>query len=309
MLINFKVNYFKAYNRLKIINFIFKIIFIYICFLSSVNAAEEQIKEELKNNFLSNEFAINTIESYKKGGVLFRRVIAIQPVEFKPNTSLESTQRIAFPKLPDFKKPIWVITPEQLPVTEDMCLEKESVTCDEGKNDLYSGGCYQPCLTYGPQFLAYDEKNGKIYLTVEATGYGTGGGTNFTFLADVNTKEIKHLDTEGGPITGVISPSGKYLLTISLARIKIYNTQTKEKFYITEHNLFGPPITKIHYFTHIKWLNDNQFTYEDNVIHDKFQDDEDGITEYTYDISAQKKISKHVIKPNTYKYSAKDDEE
>lgn len=271
------------------------------------DANKEILKNEIKHTYLAKDFAINTIESYRKGN-LFRRVLAIQPIEYKPNTSLEPTERIAFPNTPIFKEPIWIITPEKLPVTEDMCIEKLA-DCDTPMNNLYNGGCYKPCLTYGPQLIAYDKANNKLYITIGLTDYGNAGGTNFTFVADINKKEIKYIDTDGGPISGSISPSGKYLLTIGTAQIKIYNTQTKEIFYIRQNNLFGPPITKLYSFTDIKWLSDNQFTYKEYVAHDKFQDDEDGITEHVFDIPSQKQIRSHIIKANTYQYQSKTNEQ
>lgn len=296
-------------GKLNIMKFL-KISYIYLMCLSLANAMETNITEKIKHTILTKDFAINTIESYKKGGLLFRRVIAIQPVEYKPNPSLDPTQKIAFPTVPVFGKPIWTITPEQLPVTESMCLDLPAAAdCDKDMNELYSGGCYSPCMTYGPELVAYDEKNGKLYLTVASNDYGNAGGTNFTFVADINKKEVKFIHTDGGPLYGSLSSSGKYLLIISSPSITVYDNNTNQNFDFGEYNIYEPHATKLHYIKKIKWLNDTQFTYEEHVAHSKFQEGVDGITEYTYDISAQKKISRHVIKPNTYKYSAKDDEE
>lgn len=295
---------------MKLVMKFLKINYIYLICLSLANAMESDITEKIKHTTLDKNFAINTIESYKKNGALFRRVITVQPVEYKPNPSLDPTQRIAFPTIPVFGKPIWTITPEQLPVTESMCLDLPAAAdCDKDMNELYSGGCYSPCITYGPELIAYDKKNGKLYLTVESNDYGNAGGTNFSFVADVNKKEIKFIHTDGGPLDGSISPSGKYLLIISGPSITVYDNKTNQHFDFGEYNTYKPHATKLHSIKQIKWLNDTQFTYEEHVAHSKFQDDEDGITEYTFDIPSKKKISTRIIKPNTYQYSSKNNNE
>ncbi len=281
---------------------------IYLICLSLANALENNVKEKITHTIFAKNFAINTIESYRKNGALFRRVIAIQPMEYKPNPSLEPTERIAFPTVPVFGKPIWTITPEQLPVTENMCLDLlAAADCDEDLNRLYSGGCYQNCITYGPELVAYDKKNNKLYLTVKSTDYGNRGGTNFTFVADINKKEVRFIHTDDGPLYGSISPSGKYLLIISSPSITVYDNNTNQNFDFGEYNSYKPHATKLHYIKEIKWLNDTQFTYEEQVAHSKFQDGVDGITEYTFDITSKKKISSRIIKPNTYQYQPNSD--
>lgn len=287
---------------LKFLMCLFKLLSIYLISSSLVYANKEVLKDKIKHTYFAKDFAINTIQSYRNGN-LFRQVLAIHPIEYKPNTSLEPTERIAYPNIPIFKEPIWTITPEMLPVTEDMCI-KQLTDCDTPMNNLYNGGCYKSCITYGPQLIAYDQIHNKLYITIGLTDYGNAGGTNFTFEADINKKEIKYLGTDGGPITGSISPAGNYLLTIGKAQIKVYNTQTKEIFYIRQNSLFSPPITKLYSFADIKWLSDNQFTYREYVTHDKFQDDVDGITEYTFDIPSKKQISSFVVKPNTYTHAS-----
>ncbi len=229
--------------------------------------------------------AINTIEEYEKSSnstLLVDSRISIEPLSPESN-----------PLSPE--KPIWIIRTKQLPLTEAHCNKEEVDVCSETAEY-----CFKPCLSRDVQFLAYDENKNLLYLQAAGADVGTGGGTYFLFIADINKKEIKYFDAWGGPSIATFSPSGKYLLLVCMNQIKIYNLTNNKSFVIiknsTPKNLND---SELHYLGGVKWLNDDQFTYKDSVFRDKFTHTTEAAVEinrYTVDIPSQKTLNQQVIK-------------
>ncbi len=262
-----------------------KTILIFIFFLvinfKALASEDNIISEKLVESHTFKKLAINTKDVYRKtlSGDKYSHEIFIQPYK----TVNEN---------PMFEEPIWSINTRQLPLTEDHCDEQNIDICDEG-----NGFCYKPCIIGAADFLAFDETKGKLYLQVPSSEIGTGGGTYFLFVADINTKEIKYFKPHSGPLRAEFSPSNRYLLLITMGSIEIYDTITNKSFEVLHKSIFrGLYDSELHSTSNIQWLNNEQFTYNDNVRNSKFSNDPIEITQYKVDISSQKTSMQKVIK-------------
>lgn len=220
-------------------------------------------------------------QSIKRNNEIIGSKIELNKVNYSDNQS------------PKIGKLIWSIDSKNLPATEKQCNQNRIETCD-GLSDPDT--CYAPCFRYGPKFLTYNEKNNKIYFSINATSVGaTGVGNRFIFEGDVNKKEIKQILLVFGPFRTILSPSGKYLLFYGLSEITIYDTETGKSFKFWKDNIWTSGHERLYYLGNVKWLNDTHFSYSESVRHDKFSPHPDSITEHIYDISTRKIISSRKI--------------
>jgi hypothetical protein len=216
-------------------------------------------------------------------------------------TTDEIKQQPYFPAQDKNLEIIWEITPDQLPVNADTCVKADIDTCEYDPNDKSGlGGCYKSCIQYGPEFLAFDEKNGKLYLLADTIDIGTGGGSYLGFEADIATKSIKYLKVFGGPAYGKLSPSGRFLLVVSGGLIDIYDTQTQASFNYFKQNNWEKGHEQLYSIGSIKWLSDAQFSFQQGARHSKFQSSCDEMTEYVYDIAQRKIIHSRLMNKNEY---------
>jgi len=194
------------------------------------------------------------------------------------NNFTERTVSIFSNKTPD--KPVWVITPNQMLPDDDECNIRSIDLCDAMNNEWYHGGCFMSCMTYGPEFITFDEKSKKLYLAVGTTQIGTGGGTYFTFSADLNKKEIKSLGPIFGPAEGMLSPSGTHLLYVN----EFFVNQNDMQIYNIKTNKFSQFTIKKHFFVNTTWINDNQISYQLGTRKDKFDKAKISDKKYIYTV-------------------------
>lgn len=279
-----------------------KMIFVALIYLTGSCASygievpyEDYKKNAIQEIKLYKDVMISNIRTKNENGAEMYKIIIS-----KKKLVMQRPTSFFVPAAPNIVgEPIWEITPE-LPLTEDECLISYADPCDEGKNKLYNGSCFKPCIGYGPEFLDYDEKKNKIYFSAESVSIGTGGGPHFLFVADVNKKKIQYLMEEHGPFSGVLSPQGTYLILYGFNHITIINTITMKKDELYEKNDWTAGKEKLHSLGDIKWINETQFSYQDGVRHSKFQPSYDEQKENVYDISSKKIIKSRMMGKNEY---------
>lgn len=186
-------------------------------------------------------------------------------------------------------KTLWTIT-HNLPITDMQCIEEEMDECDEEKNKEYSNACYQPCITYGPRPLAYDEKNKKIYFYASSTMGGTGGNLYFIFSGDTKTQKIEYLASHFGPVKATLSPDGKYIVLSVRNHLTVFEIANKKKIYIDAENERENGKQILHGLFNVKWLNNTTFSYNEGTRHSKFQSSHDTMKEMVYDVAENKII-------------------
>lgn len=231
---------------------------------------------------------------------LIENNLVIRPYHIKYDPSKSPMSKGSSPIEPEYEAPIWTITPQQLPMNNDICLWADATLCSEDKDDFWRGECIHSCISGGANILAFDENSNKLYLTAESTALGTGGGPFFLFVADVNKKEIKFLKTEYGPFEGDLSPDGKFLVLYGRNYIVIYDTLSNMKYEIVEKNNWDTGHERLHYTYDIHWLSDSQFSYRIGVRHSKFQPSFDEMKENIYDIPSRKIIRTRTLGKQEY---------
>ena len=187
-------------------------------------------------------------------GNLTQNDLVIKPYTIKSDLTNIATMKASFPASREDGEPLWTITPQQLPMNDEICLMADASLCKEQDERYKDGECIHSCISGGAEVLAYDKKASKLYLFASSTAIGTGGGAYFLYVADLNKKEIKFLKTENGPFTGDLSPSGTTLLMYGWNSIAIYNILTGKEFVIFEENNWDRGHEKLHYMGFIHWL-------------------------------------------------------
>jgi hypothetical protein len=262
---------------------IMNIMFLFATFNSlaiSKNLDDKNMPEVIGNTIYYKTVAISSIKGVNESGALEYKILLLQN---KPATG----------------KIIWEIS-TNLPLTETQCDVAYADPCDKGLNELYKGSCFKPCISYGPEFLDFDEKNGKLYFTAASASIGTGGGPYFIFVADINKKEIKFLKSEHGPLKGTLSPLGTYLLLKGMNSITVYNTITGKESIISETNNWNKDHERLHYISDIIWLNDTTFSYKDGVRHSKFQTSFDEMKKNIYDINSKSVVQSKILSKHEF---------
>jgi hypothetical protein len=193
-------------------------------------------------------------------------------------------------------KPIWIITGDQLPINEHVCMKLNLIICDD--DSIY---CYKSCLTQGlyPKILAFDNNTNKVYFMVGTHDIGSGGGPAFLFVGDVNKQKVTLLHLEGYGESGSLSPSGKYLVIDGGSVIKLYDTQNNTRYEINTSENFYDKDRKIrHYLRVKKWMSDTQFSYINTAHSYTSPADEQPFLrakEVIYDITNKKTLSEHNV--------------
>lgn len=278
-----------------------KIILLALVFLSNSgsialadNPPKDTIVDTIVNTIFYKNVAISEVESRRRQELIASKV-AIHTIALKPNLERDPLSRPTM--VPTLGKLLWTITPQQLSVAEHQC-HKETI--DLCSDEEY---CYKPCLTYGPIPLTFDEKTNKLYLAVSTTAQGaTGIGPHFTFVADINKKEIKPLtpETVTTPYDSSLSPSGNYLALIGTNTVTVINTKTGEIAKLGSRNNWRAGEEELHYMGDIKWLSDTQFSYQDGTRHNKFQESFDDMKEGIYDIPRKKILKIRTLAKTEY---------
>jgi hypothetical protein len=260
------------------------------------------IKDNIVNTHYFKDIAIHSVENY----IPPEKKIIVQSVTFESNTlqdKLEPSEIAKIPdkikdrflaKIPKLGQTLWTITGDQLPVTEHDCMKALALLCSE--YDLYYKSlnpnprrpvCSANCILYGPEFLAFDEKLGVIYIGAQIGDGGSGGWTMLTFAVNLQTKKIKPLALEPGTVKASLSPSGTYLTLYGGSYLAVINTRNGEEFSILEH-----PLTRGNRFvgiTDLKWLDNETIQYQKGEYTDKFAGEAANVvTEKILDIRSRK---------------------
>jgi hypothetical protein len=273
-------------------NIIFQSAFVLIISLLSAGSFADRVL----NTYYYRNLAISNANTYDQheSKANYSKKILIQKIAIKPYGLTNKKVKQAPLPTPEPGSVIWEITPDQLPVSSRTCIDAGIDTC-EYAHQSHTTGCYNSCVLYGPEFLAHDEKRGKIYFLAGTANVGTGGGPFLGFVGDIKTKKIKYLNVFYGFVTGELSPSGTYLLLIGSNYITIYNTLTGDTSTIQETTDWNQNQQRLHHMRAIHWLSDTQFSYQDGIRHSKFQRSFDAMNENIYDIPRKKIIHTRVM--------------
>lgn len=209
-----------------------------------------------------NNIAIQNID-IKRSKTLHTNKIVISKSSYKPHLI---NGKIF--KTPEMDDPIWIITASDLQVTENICLAIDALLCSS-YHDIFKPDeavCYNKCISNGPEFVAYDEQRGILYIDAGTNIEGTAGAPRFLFAANIHTKKIKYLNTFVAPFVAYLSPKGNYIAIFDeYNEIDVCNTDTGNNFEIhgkskssENHNLGG-----------IKWLNDVELQYNDMLYNNQ----------------------------------------
>jgi len=251
-------------------------------------------KDEIDSTQTFGNVAISNVVSRGENGTFAGYKLLIRPVIYNKDHIRPFIHGSNKP-IHELGKPLWMITGSQLPATEDTCTEADIDSCESNPSDPFNV-CYNSCVKNGPEFLFYDKNKGDLYIATATDNVGQGGGPMLIYVANVPTKSIRFLRTIGGPIDATLSPSGKFLTFYGGDTITIYNLETKKDILIKTENVWTKGKEKLHILSVLNWINDHQFVYRDNIYHDKFQNEWDFSTEYTYDITVQKNIKNQALK-------------
>jgi hypothetical protein len=250
-------------------NFIKTISIVIYIFTTIAYADTHPRKDNIISTHYFKDIAIHKVENFAKNfkaGAPNERKVIVQALTYNIN-----------PKTPILGKILWTITGNQLPDTSQECLDAEEESCSEyesykAKHHLAHWPiCFKNCTLYGPEFLAFDEKSGKIYLSAPL---GLGSNTEWSLMiysANIHTKEIKKMVTEIGPVDVYLSPSGNYLVFAG-HYLGVVDTNTNEIWKVTEPLITRQSPSKFVYvsFSHIKWLNNDTLQYQKIEYTDKF---------------------------------------
>lgn len=273
--------------------------FLILNLFCTASFAAATIKDEIDETKTFGNVAISTIISRGENGEFAGYKLIVRPITYNKD-HIKLFMRGSKKPAHELGLPLWTITGSQLPATEDTCIAANIDSCESNPADPFNV-CYHSCIKNGPEFLFYDKRKGDIYITTATDNVGQGGGPMLVYVANIQTKNIRFLRTIGGPINATLSPSGKFLVFYGGDMITIYNLETKEDILIKTENIWTKGKEKLHILSVLRWVNDNQLVYRDNVYHDKFQNEWDKSTEYTYDINAQKNIKRFLINKSQLK--------
>jgi len=246
------------------VKFIIKILLVYLvsipfCSFATQLKPTKAYKETILQTRVYNNIAIQTID-IEKSKIFHENKIIISKSFFK-KTSINGK----IFKMPQIGAPIWIITASDLHVTENTCLTIDALLCGNYHEIFKSNEaiCHYPCISDGPELIAFDEKKGILYLDAGTNVEGTAGAPRFLFSADIHTKKIKYLNTFIAPYTAYLSPNGNHIAIFDeYNEIDICNTRTGNILEI--HGQHESSAAQYNNLSDIKWLNENELEYMEN---------------------------------------------
>lgn len=240
--------------------------------------------------------AISRIDSYGPNNIFAGYKLVLQPVILNKKNQTHFRHALSMP-VRELGKPFWIITGNQLPVTEDTCISADLDDCESNPSDPFNT-CYHSCATHGPEFLTYDKKNGDLYIISGTADVGQGGGGMLVFVANIHSKTIKFLRMIGGPVQAELSPSRENIAFFSGDEISVYNLKTRSDIAVIKSELNKIPVDNISAIDSLRWLNNTQFSYHENIYKNKFSTEIKVSTEYVYDLSRRSNISTKLLIDN-----------
>lgn len=182
---------------------------------------------------------------------------------------------------------LWQITPDGLPVEEKDCFEADVALCGQHKDSYFKSICYNKCVAFGPEFLAFDKLAKNIYFYARLGIGGTAGFSCLIFAGDLHTKTIRRLASSWGPILhSLLSPSGQWLALgragpdVEIVETKsgktVRNIDTRELSGRTAKGSEGRLRLRPE-----RWVGDDQILIIQEEFTDKFSHEAIGSTEKT----------------------------
>jgi hypothetical protein len=264
---------------MKIVNIIGSVIIVTM----TTNGFALNAEKPVTSSHIYNDIAIQSIDSPPSDSSYGNEII-ISKSQFTSTYIKNSNDKIS-----KISNPIWSITLKDFHVPEEACLAIDATLCANYPTPDKPKQCFDTCILTGPQFVAYDDKNHLLYLDTATDISGTGGIPKFLFVVDVNTKQIKYLNTFVGPYSGYLSPNGKYLaLAAGWNEINIFDTHTGNSFDIHEENTLTAGHQQRHGLKIIAWLNDKELKYEDINPLNKNQSIADATVEKIFNVELNK---------------------
>lgn len=190
---------------------------------------------------------------------------------------------------------LWEITIHDLPVDLKDCQEMDVMFFNEYSNPDWKDIVYNKCLHTGPEFLAFDERLGRLYFYVSA---GVGGGTSvlpsMSYVADLGRRSIERFMIIAGHPGGLLSPSGRYLALTGGKIIDVFDTSTKGRVVTIrpteqeerEAKALGKRC--VIRFKSARWLQEDQIAFVQAILKDKAAEDSVSEVNKVFDISTQK---------------------
>jgi len=273
------------YNILKKIFFI-----IASCFLLANTAESINLTTDFDPHF----FKGIVIQTVSIGSNNYEVVIQ---QTFSKDNSLQKKIKDESNDTPELGKVLWTITGNQLSINQEDCLEYDASFCPDYNRDKDPGWptCYSMCLLGGPEFLAYDEKTRKVYISSQIGLGWNHYWPTIIYSADLETKKINKLTLDGGPVDASLSSLGDYLI-LSGNHLSIINTTTGENLHPNDKaKLITPkdgPLVYT-YYKNIKWIDNHTIQYEVVEFTDKFSDKTDVISKHQFNIKT--KVTKNFI--------------
>ncbi|HSW94362.1 MAG TPA: hypothetical protein VLJ15_08445 [Gammaproteobacteria bacterium] len=175
---------------------------------------------------------------------------------------IQNPIRPDLPKVPKILDKITSININALHVPEEACFDIDATLCTEySKAD--NSKCFDKCITDGPDFVTYDEKNGILFVSAQSDMGGTGGTPEFIFSVDPTKNKINYLNTTVSPYDAHLSPDGNNIAFESAwGDLHIMNTKTGELTEIPNGKKFKNE--KGCALDFIKWINGNELEYNEN---------------------------------------------
>ena len=221
-------------------------------FILSINAYSMSQEEIITSTHVYNDLAIQTLNVMKNNQFYINKII-ISKAKFE-NIAINNNNF----KTPEVNEPIWVITPKNLQVPEEACLDIDATLCKTYAeihipND---SSCYNQCIGNNLMFVAYDEKNHLLYFDAGSDVSGTASEPRFLFVANINTRKITYLNTFDSPYYAYLSTKGNYLAILgNYGGLEICNTHSGDKFQLNENDFS--------YINKLFWVNDTTLQYEE----------------------------------------------
>lgn len=172
--------------------------------------------------------------------------------------------RSDLPKFPKISNVITSIKIDDLHVPEEACLDIDATLCTESQSG--NSKCFDKCIISGPEFVAYDEKRGILFVDAETDVSGTGGTPQFLFSVDSVSKKINYLNTIISPYTAHLSPNGNHIAIESAwNEISVIDTRTGN---LTEiPNQMKSRQGKKCPLEFVRWINNNELQYNESNCH------------------------------------------
>lgn len=169
---------------------------------------------------------------------------------------------------------LWQITSDGLPVKDKDCFEADTILCKDYSDPYLRSLCHGNCVIVGPEFLAFDELNQKIYFYAPLGTGGTGGGPCLLFVGDLSTKSLHKLAHTERPIfDALLSPTGQLLaLGRRTDTVEILDTKTGKTIRTVDTGEVSARKGGQFQMRPARWVSEDRLLVTEEEYRDKFSD-------------------------------------